>query len=1038
MSKKVSLLLSLLFIAMGTAFSQENTIRGTVISSEDGQPVAGASILVKGTLNGTTSKNDGTFSLSNVSPSSLLEVTFIGMKGQEIKPTSKVLRIVLEPDTRLLDEVMVIAYGSIKKSAFTGSAAEVGNERLQTPAASFDKALAGQVAGVQVMSASGQPGSATSIRVRGSGSLSASNEPLYVVDGVALTALTAKEYSYNSWDYDSSSNPLASINPNDIESITVLKDAAAAALYGSRAANGVVLITTKSGKQGSAKVTFSAEYTWSGLSKAYDLMNSSEYYKTLFNGYLANGYSASEANSSTQGALTHNPYNVSEPLDASGNVVSGAKIVVDTDWQDEVFNTALTKNYNVNLGGAREKTDYFFSLGYSDQEGLTPGSNFERYSGKMNVNSQVNKWFKAGMNASLSYSIQNTSMAGGAGASSMLNALQFPNAVPLYIVDDNGSPVLDSDGKKQYNYTNPVAIDFNPVSIPNMDVSRSKFYRIIASAYAQIDFYKDLNFKTTLSPDYLSTDETIYWNKEHGNGPAYNGRLDKYHRVNLSYTSSNTLNYHHSFGMSNLNVLGGMEYWQSKFESLYAGGRDILGDFQELSVAGGSFAPSSETAKETMISYFGRAEYSYKDRYNASASLRTDGSSVFGANNKWGTFWSVGGNWRINREVFLSSVSAIDDLKLRASYGTSGNKAGIERYASLGLWEGDTESKYSTNTGINHKQLANAELSWEKQKMFNVGIDFGFWGRFYGSVDYFNKVSDGLLYAYPMAISNGFTSITMNVAKTSNHGFEFAAGGHILTGAVKWDADLNASIIRDKIKDLNGDDDVKMTDYQKIWSVGGSQYEFYMPTWAGVDASNGDALWYTVDANGTRSKTSDYSKATYERQGRSTPDVYGGFNNTLSYKNFSLGIQFTYAFGGKVYDGIYSDLMHDGSTPGVNMSTEALDAWTSTNTDTNVPKFSIHNSTGSSSLSTRYLYKATNVKLKHVTLSYNVPKTVPYFSQVFSGARVWVSADNLLTWFADKGYKGYDDLDLFGIQGYADYPSIPTPRSFSVGINLTF
>ncbi|RHD56203.1 TonB-dependent receptor [Phocaeicola plebeius] len=1031
-------MLALLFVWTGVAWSQGVTVKGVVTSEEDGLPIVGASVLVKGTTQGTITDVDGNFMISGVkADSKTLIVSFVGMKSKEVAIKKGELKIVMKSDAEVLDEVMVVAYGTVKKSAFTGSATVVDQDKIKSPAVSFDKSLAGQVSGVQVMSNSGQPGSGTSFRIRGSGSLKASNEPLYVIDGVATTST---EYSSIAEENESSSNILSSINPNDIESITVLKDAAAAALYGSRAANGVVVITTKSGKEGKARVNFNAQFSWSKLGKAYDMMSSADMYKMIYQGYRAKGETMEEANASAQGALTHNPYNVENPLDENGNVVDGAKLVVDTDWQKEVFRTAPSQDYNMNVSGKNDKTNYFFSIGYTKQGGITPASDFKRYSAKANINTKVNRWFNAGLNVTFSHSIQNTTVESSAGASPLYNALSFPNAVPVYIVDNEGNPVLDDNGNKQYNFTNPVSRDFNPLAIPLMDVNRSKFYRLLASGYAEITFFKGFFFKTVFSPDYVSTDEHRYWNKEHGNGPTYNGRLDKYHHVDLMYTSTNTFNYTNIFkDVHSLNVMAGMEYWQSTYETLYAGGRGLLGDMQELAGASGSFSPSSDTTKETLISYFGRAEYAYKDKYNFSASLRADGSSIFGADTKWGTFWSLGASWRINQEDFLKDIEWIDNLKLRLSYGTSGNKSGLARYASLGLWTTSADYLYGSNIGVGHDQLVNALLGWEKQGMFNVGVDFSFWNRFYGSVDFFNKTSDGLLYDVPLALQNGLSSITMNAAKTSNTGFEIVLGANILRGPLVWNMDLNASFIKDKIKDLNGENDVRMTDYQKIWSVGGSQYEFYMPTWAGVDPDNGSPLWYKVNDDGTRTTTSVYSEATYERQGRSTPLAYGGFINTFSYKNFDLTIQLNYSLGGKIYDNIYAGMMHDGATTAQNMHVDALEAWTTPGQHTNVPKYAVNNATNSASLSSRFLYDATNVKLKTITLSYTLPKNLGVFSKVISGAKLWVSADNLCTWFADKGYKGYDDIDIYGVQGYKTYPySFPTPRTFSIGANLTF
>lgn len=1038
MKRKLTLMLALLFVWTGVAWSQGVTVKGVVTSEEDGLPIVGASVLVKGTTQGTITDVDGNFMISGVkADSKTLIVSFVGMKSKEVAIKKGELKIVMKSDAEVLDEVMVVAYGTVKKSAFTGSATVVDQDKIKSPAVSFDKSLAGQVSGVQVMSNSGQPGSGTSFRIRGSGSLKASNEPLYVIDGVATTST---EYSSIAEENESSSNILSSINPNDIESITVLKDAAAVALYGSRAANGVVVITTKSGKEGKARVNFNAQFSWSKLGKAYDMMSSADMYKMIYQGYRAKGETMEEANASAQGALTHNPYNVENPLDENGNVVDGAKLVVDTDWQKEVFRTAPSQDYNMNVSGKNDKTNYFFSIGYTKQGGITPASDFKRYSAKANINTKVNRWFNAGLNVTFSHSIQNTTVESSAGASPLYNALSFPNAVPVYIVDNEGNPVLDDNGNKQYNFTNPVSRDFNPLAIPLMDVNRSKFYRLLASGYAEITFFKGFFFKTVFSPDYVSTDEHRYWNKEHGNGPTYNGRLDKYHHVDLMYTSTNTFNYTNIFkDVHSLNVMAGMEYWQSTYETLYAGGRGLLGDMQELAGASGSFSPSSDTTKETLISYFGRAEYAYKDKYNFSASLRADGSSIFGADTKWGTFWSLGASWRINQEDFLKDIEWIDNLKLRLSYGTSGNKSGLARYASLGLWTTSADYLYGSNIGVGHDQLVNALLGWEKQGMFNVGVDFSFWNRFYGSVDFFNKTSDGLLYDVPLALQNGLSSITMNAAKTSNTGFEIVLGANILRGPLVWNMDLNASFIKDKIKDLNGENDVRMTDYQKIWSVGGSQYEFYMPTWAGVDPDNGSPLWYKVNDDGTRTTTSVYSEATYERQGRSTPLAYGGFINTFSYKNFDLTIQLNYSLGGKIYDNIYAGMMHDGATTAQNMHVDALEAWTTPGQHTNVPKYAVNNATNSASLSSRFLYDATNVKLKTITLSYTLPKNLGVFSKVISGAKLWVSADNLCTWFADKGYKGYDDIDIYGVQGYKTYPySFPTPRTFSIGANLTF
>ena len=1023
---------------------QQRTVGGRIVD-EQGTPVIGANVVEKGTANGTVTDADGRFSLS-VSPSAVLHVSYIGYLEEDIPVSGKTsLHITLREDTKSLEEVVVVAYGTSKKSVFTGSAASVDHTRLQSSSASFDKSLQGQVAGLQVLSASGQPGSTSSFRIRGSGSLNASNEPLYVVDGVPVSANT--KYSKLAEDNSNTSSMLATLNAQDIESITVLKDAAAASLYGSRAANGVVLITTKNGKSGKASVSFHTQFGFTSVPKAYDMMSSAEFYRIKWQSHYEQKRAAGEspasaaslANTFAQGAITFNPYNVDQPIDANGNLVSGARIIVDTDWQDEIFKTALTQDYNVNVAGGNEKTNYFFSVGYYDQEGVSPSALYKRYSGKGNISTQATPWLKAGMNITFSHSIQHSEVGGGAGASPLYNALLFPNGVPVYLTDRDGNPILDAFGNKQFNFTNPTSLDFNPVAIPQMDLNRSKNYRLLASAFLEFQLYKGLIFKTVFSPDYLHYAESRYWNKEHGNGPAYKGRADRYNTIDLMYTSTNTLSYTTRLAdIHSLNAVAGFEYWQSDYERVEAGATSFpLNNLRELSSGASALSPYSKSTKETLISYLGRVEYTYNDRYNFSVSLRSDGSSVFGTDNKWGTFWSVGASWRMEQEAFMKSLDGIDQLKLRISYGTSGNNQGLDRYQSLGLWETGADYVYGTLSGTEHMQLANPHLKWEKQAMLNVGIDFRFLDRFYGSAEYFHKNSKDLLYKYPLAASNGFESLMMNMAQVANYGVELTFGANILRDApLKWNVDFNLSAIRDEIRDLAGDDQI-ISATKKIWSKGYSQYEFYMPTWAGVNPANGDPQWVKIDASGSRSTTNIYSQATYEKQGRATPDFYGGLNTSLSYRGFDLSMSVAYNWGGLVYDGLYSQIMHDGNHAGAQMHKDGLMAWTPAYTNTNVPKYVNNNTNASDGVSTRFLYDATNIKLKNISLSYTLPSGLRPVSNVLKGARIFVSADNLFTWFKDD-WKGYSDIDIFGIGGYSTSTVIPVPMTVTMGFHLTF
>ena len=1042
--KGIKSLISILLVSVCAAVQAQNiTVRGTVTDASNGEPVPGASVIVSGTTNGVVSDVNGNYSVTAPSDGVLI-FSSIGYETMQVPVRgNRSLNVELTPSAEFLDETIVVAYGTAKKSSYSGSASMVRSEELaQKPVASVEQALQGKVAGLQVTTASGQPGAATTFRIRGTGTLNASADPLYVIDGVATTNVS---YSYNASYTDATSSILSTINPQDIESITVLKDAAAASLYGSRAANGVVIITTKNGKAGNGHVNFNAQYGISSVPKKYDVMNSAEYYKTVFNSYLESGNGAEWANAQTQGLLTWNPYNNANPLDASGNVVNGAKIIIDTEWQDEVMKTGFSKDYSLSYSGGNDKINYFFSGGYFDQTGTTPSASYTRYSGKATIDAQVKPWIKGGANAIFSYSLQNNEVGSSAGASPLFNAAQFPNAVPVYIVDSNGNYVLDAAGEKQYNWTNPASKDFNPVGLPTMDTNKAETYRLFASFYTEISLADGLTARTVFSPDFVSVYDTSYWNKYHGNGPAYNGRGSKNQTYDMMFTSTTTLNFARTFAENhNFSAMAGYEFWKSKRNYFNGVKTDFAFDFMtELAGASSFQSMTSYFTEAALISYLGHAEYNFAEKYFLSGSFRRDGSSVFGADRKFGNFFSVGASWRMKQESFLQGVDWISDLKLRASYGTSGNDAGIGRYQSLGLWIADSSYQYGNVSGLGHESFSNPDLGWEKQRMLNVGLDFGFFkNRLTGSIEVFDKTSDDLLYEYPLPASHGVgnyydqvSSVMMNLAKVRNRGLEFVLNGTpVQNNDFSWDISFNYSYNADEILDLAGDDDITMSDTKKIWKIGHSQYEFYLPTWAGVDPANGNPLW--KQGNGT---TSVYSDADYDMQGRATPWGFGSLTNNFNWKGLNFSFMLYYNLGGKFYDAIYAGMMHEGNDSGKNLHKDALNAWTPSNTNTNVPKYTNSNDNQSNSPSTRFLYDATYFKLKNVSLSYSLPKSVTGKLGIIDGLRVYVNADNLFTVFNDKGYKGYDDIDIFGVGGYDAYPYyVPISKTYTMGVNITF
>ena len=658
-------------------------------------------------------------------------ISFVGMQTQEVAVAPS-LRVILKSDSEILDEVTVIAYGTAKKNSLTGSVATIKSSDMEKlPVTSFEKALQGLSPGLQIASVSGQPGSSTQVRIRGIGSMSASSTPLYVIDGVAIEAANLSEVA-NTSKYGTSANPLSNLNPNDIESITILKDASAASLYGSRAANGVILITTKQGKKGQAKVSFKAQMSSSKLpSGGYDLMNASEHYALYYGGFynnnIAKGMSSEEAsaaaNKSTQSMYGRNPYNVANPLDASGDLTSGAQLMIDTDWLDEVFRTGMSQEYDISVNGGNEKSKYFISMGYMNQEGIVIGSDFERYSGRTNVSTEIKPWFSMGINSTFSLAKQNTPVGGGGGASPLTNGIFLPNAVPVYDLDENFQMQYDENGKPLYNFKNPIFQDMNVISFAQTDKYATNTYRVLVNPYVDFNFY-GVHWKTSLSYDYINLDETQWYNAEHGNGKAAQGRLYKYAIWNNTFGLTSTLNYNFNIKEDHhFSVLAGYEIYNKEYKRTYAQGTKFpIGGLTELNVAATPQEVGSVTDKERMLSYFGRLNYDYQNKYFASFSIRSDGSSRFAPGHRYGTFWSVGLNWRISEENFMKDITWLDDLKLRASYGTSGNKTSDYLYGYQAFYEGG--ANYNGESGFRHSQLANPDLSWEKSKNFNVGLDF--------------------------------------------------------------------------------------------------------------------------------------------------------------------------------------------------------------------------------------------------------------------------------------------------------------------------
>ncbi len=1033
--KRLVFVLACLFLVAGTANAQTRTITGKVTDAEQ-RPMAFVTVAIKGTNLGTLTKEDGSFLLQVPTKAKTLVFSAVGSQTKEVEIGSQpVINVSLTAGTSALDEVVVLAYGSQKKTSFTGSAATIKADVLENrPVTSFEKALQGQATGITVQSASGQPGGSSTVRIRGVGSFSASNTPLYVLDGVAITEGDFTQAAQTA-------NVLNTLDPKDIESITVLKDAVAAGLYGSRAANGVIVITTKKGKAGKSAINFTANNGWSSIAvDRHGTMSGQQYFKYWWDYYnrtnLAAGNdaatAASKANTSTINSLQANPYNNAQPYGAGGTLNAGVNLLYDTDWRDAVLNQGRTQEYAMNVSGGNEKTKFYLSGGYFQQKGVVLASDFKRYSTKINLENNATSFLKIGTYTTLSYTEQNTP----AGAGGAANPIRFSEIVagvyPLYKLDANGAPIPDPAGGYIYNYRTPVVFDYNPVGLAKKNIYKANTVRGIVNGFAELTFLKDFRFKTSGTADYIDILETQYYNPVNGDGAGVKGRTYKYRPRDITLTLTNTLTYGHQFGKHNVDVLLGQEAVKFRYENIYTQATGFPFDgVVELASASTPVTSYSSVTEKRIYSLFSRLNYSFDDRYYLTGTLRRDGSSIFGEDFRYGTFWSAGAGWRIGRESFLQSAEWIDELKLKASYGKSGND-NIGRYARLGLY--GTGNNYNGLPGITYTQLENKKLHWEENDVLDLGVEFSFLKRFRTEFTYFTRWSKDVLFAQPLSYLTGFASISTNLASLKNSGVEAMVEATIFnTKDFNWTSSVNITASRNVIQKMTID---SILNGNQRWKVGQDRYQWYIREYAGVDAADGKPQWYqdeVVGGNltGKRILTKDWNAATRYDVGSALPRFYGGFNNTFSYKDFDLSILTFFNMGGKIYDASLSQLMHAGGNRGQQLALQAYNAWQKPGDVTDVPRFTDRNTDLGNNTSTRFLYDGSYVRLKNVSLGYKVPKSLLGRARL-ANARIYVSAENLFTWAKHKGM----DPEV-AIDGTANN-EIPILKTFTVGLNFGF
>ncbi|MCR4958130.1 MAG: TonB-dependent receptor [Prevotella sp.] len=1046
-------LLAVLFLFVGGAFAQTR-VNGTVVSQEDGQPVIGASVLVVGTNVGTVTNAEGKFSLTMPAGKNQIRVTYVGMETQAVTAhDGMVVRLGL--DATSIDEVLVVAYGTSKKSSFTGSAENIGSEKLELrPITNVAKGIEGQVSGVQVTSGGGQPGSSPSIRIRGFGSINASSAPLYVVDGAP---------------YDGS---LSSINPADIESMTVLKDASAGALYGARGANGVVMITTKKGKEGRPQVTWRSTAGWSNRAlKNYDLVGQKDFvqltYEGLRNGYIFdNGLSwaegeiaAREALSGYMGGEQYNPfknYTWDKIIDpATGQVHSDAAAAWDEYWIDQLENkNAFRHEHQFSVNGGTNKTQYAISLGYVNEDGILKTTNFERYNARANVNTAVTNWFSTNINASLAHSVTNANDYDGTSTSNVWYSSQFVSPLfPVYIKDDKGNNVLDENGKPQLDYGengrpgsytdyNPLGGLYDDKAFRKRDVAILNTGMVLGTDDASAGWLQGLKLSANFSLNYENQLRMRYMNMYHGNQATANGLIQKYNYRTQSFTFNQLLTWNRSFGLHNIDVLLGHEWYQMKYEYLTAGRTNLVDGIYELAPAANMYEANSYSRDHRINSILSRVNYNFDDKYYLSASLRRDASSRFYSKNWTGTFWSLGANWRITKENFMENLDWVNNLSFKASYGQQGNENILDSdgYANYYGWQGLYALGWNNgnNIGAVVSTMETKDLSWEKNSNFNIGLEgslFDSMLRF--NVEYYYKKTTDMLLEYPMPLSTGFTGYNANVGNMRNYGVEMELTlNAIKSKDLNWSITWMGSTVSNKVLKLTNESP-EIVRGNRVIKEGMPINTFYVSKTAGVDPATGQLLYWAYEKDdegnmkpGTEYITSDYTVANNHKyyMGSRIPDLYGSISTNLSYKGIDLSVLTTYSIGGKVYDGLYASSMNIWYPTDI-WHKNYLRRWQKPGDVTDVPRVEI--ASYYASYMDRNLIDASYFAIKNITLGYTIPQNIIRKAGL-QNVRVFTSVDNLCL------FTHLDGMDpQYSFSGGTDYDYVPN-KTWTLGLEVKF
>ena len=1013
MVRRTAFIMAAFMMTSIIAAAQDLTVSGTV-TDLTGYPLEGATVMVRGTSSGTTAGADGSYSLK-AAPDAELVVSYLGYLSQIIPVDGKSrVDFVLQEDMNFLDDVLVVAYGTMSESDFTGSAAQIkGEEVAKASKESIDKGMMGKIAGVRISSDNGDPGSAGSVQIRGVGSISAGTSPLYVIDGVVVSSESESDIQVGY----RSTGVLNTLNPDDIESITVLKDAAAASLYGSRAANGVILITTKRGKKGRSSISYSGEAGVSRMAvgRAFDLLDGPQFIQYI--------------KDAADNAYAMNPaYSYGETGETWASWVADPSGQTSTDWKRQIFRNAFRHSHQLSLTAGNDMTQVYAGLGYSRNDGIVTGSYFERYSGRVNVDHKVNDWLKVGLRQMVSF----TGSRGHSDQSDQSQGMGYATPVGVLTQIDPTAKPKNPDGTWNENVSWS-GFTTNPHLLFDSDIQYNKSHsmRSMSNIDLEFTFSKALSLKNTFGYDYMDNKQYLWWAPSSIDGESMNGLSASYIFQNSDLTNSLILRYSDTIGDSHhLSAIAGLEVADHRSSYTYAAANNYPSDKLNALSTGQMYGTGGASYRSYMVSFLANANYDWAHRYYASASFRRDGSSRLGPDSRWANFWSVSAAWRISEEEFLQGSDLFSDVKIKASYGTNGNLPSAY-YAYKGLYS--ASGGYGTDAAIYWSNPQNDSLGWEKSRNFNIGADWYMFNRVNLNLEYYHKYTSSLIFDMPASAVTGFSSYTANVGNLLNNGLEVEVNSqNISRDNFTWDTSFNITFQKSTVSNLPNDGaDISYGDGgMYIHREGESMYSFYLPVWKGVDPETGLGEFWIDPNDHTKGVTNWYSEAGSTIVGKAIPDFTGGLTNTFTFLKgmFDLSFLITFQSGGSMFDYPGYFTHSDGfRAASMNAAKDAADYWTPQNRDAAYPKPIMNNPYRWDRFSSRLIHSTDNIRMREITFGYNIP-----VKEQLQNMRLYFKATNpFMIWSATPDI----DPDV-AINGYRT-ADVPATRAFVLGLSIT-